>query len=32
MQTLVTNPAISREELDKLHHVYHNLIRQYSQV
>jgi PKHD-type hydroxylase len=32
IQTLVTNPAISREELDRLHHVYHNLIRQHSQV
>jgi PKHD-type hydroxylase len=32
IQTLVNNPAISREELDRLHHVYHNLIRQHSQV
>ena len=32
IQTLVNNPAVSREELDRLHHVYHNLIRQHSQV
>lgn len=32
IQTLVNNPAIGREELDRLHHVYHNLIRQHSQV
>ncbi|WP_293749102.1 Fe2+-dependent dioxygenase [uncultured Paraglaciecola sp.] len=32
IQTLVNNPAIRREELDRLHHVYHNLIRQHSQV
>jgi PKHD-type hydroxylase len=32
IQTLVNNPAISRQEVDKLHHVYHNLIRQNSQV
>jgi PKHD-type hydroxylase len=32
IQTLVNNPAICREELDRLHHVYHNLIRQHSQV
>ena len=32
IQDLLANPAISREELDRLHHVYHNLIRQQSQV
>ena len=32
IQALLTNPAIEREELDRLHHVYHNLIRQQSQV
>lgn len=28
IQTLQQNPNIEREELDRLHHVYHNLIRQ----
>lgn len=32
IQTLLTNPAINRDELDRLHHVYHNLIRQQSQL
>jgi PKHD-type hydroxylase len=32
IQGLLENPAISRDELDRLHHVYHNLIRQQSQV
>jgi PKHD-type hydroxylase len=32
IQALLTNPAIARDELDRLHHVYHNLIRQQSQV
>ncbi|MGJ8674702.1 MAG: Fe2+-dependent dioxygenase [Pseudoalteromonas sp.] len=32
IQGLLANPAVNREELDRLHHVYHNLIRQQSQV
>lgn len=32
IQTLLQNPHIDREELDRLHHVYHNLIRQNTQV
>lgn len=32
IQTLGQNPNIDREELDRLHHVYHNLIRQNTQV
>ncbi|MGJ8693026.1 MAG: Fe2+-dependent dioxygenase [Thalassotalea sp.] len=32
IQALLLNPAIGRDELDRLHHVYHNLIRQQSQV
>lgn len=32
IQALLSNPNIAREELDRLHHVYHNLIRQHSQV
>jgi len=32
IQSLLQNPAIDRSELDRLHHVYHNLIRQSSQV
>jgi PKHD-type hydroxylase len=32
IQTLLQNPNIDREELDRLHHVYHNLIRQNTQV
>jgi PKHD-type hydroxylase len=32
IQALLANPAVTREELDRLHHVYHNLIRQQSQV
>lgn len=32
IQTLLQNPHIEREELDRLHHVYHNLIRQHTQV
>ena len=32
IQNLLTNPAIARDELDRLHQVYHNLIRQQSQV
>jgi PKHD-type hydroxylase len=32
IQNLLQNPAIKREELDRLHHVYHNLIRQNTQV
>ncbi len=32
IQGLLANPAVTREELDQLHHVYHNLIRQQSQV
>ncbi|MBF7074847.1 Fe2+-dependent dioxygenase [Glaciecola sp. MH2013] len=32
IQALLQNPSIAREELDRLHHVYHNLIRQASQV
>lgn len=32
IQDLLANPAVTREELDRLHHVYHNLIRQQSQV
>ncbi|WP_339724527.1 Fe2+-dependent dioxygenase [uncultured Paraglaciecola sp.] len=32
IQTLLSNPDIERQELDRLHHVYHNLIRQHTQV
>lgn len=32
IQTLIQNPNIERHELDRLHHVYHNLIRQNTQV
>lgn len=32
IQTLLQNPHIERDELDRLHHVYHNLIRQNTQV
>jgi PKHD-type hydroxylase len=32
IQALLPNPAIAREQLDRLHHVYHNLIRQYAAV
>ncbi|MGB3724457.1 MAG: Fe2+-dependent dioxygenase [Glaciecola sp.] len=32
IQTLVSNPNVDRTELDRLHHVYHNLIRQHSQI
>lgn len=32
IQSLMQNDAISREELDRLHHVYHNLIRQQAQL
>jgi PKHD-type hydroxylase len=32
IQTLLKNPNIERQELDRLHHVYHNLIRQHTQV
>ena len=32
IQSLVTNAAVDRAELDRLHHIYHNLIRQYAQV
>lgn len=32
IQTLLQNPHIDREELDRLHHIYHNLIRQNTQV
>lgn len=32
IQTLLKNPNIDRQELDRLHHVYHNLIRQHTQV
>lgn len=32
IQALSTNPAMDRQELDRLHHVYHNLIRQQSQL
>jgi PKHD-type hydroxylase len=32
IQTLSDNPSINRKELDNLHNVYHNLIRQFSQV
>ncbi|MFW8591974.1 Fe2+-dependent dioxygenase [Glaciecola sp. 2405UD65-10] len=32
IQALLQNPSIQRDELDRLHHVYHNLIRQSSQV
>jgi PKHD-type hydroxylase len=32
IQTLLQNPHIDRDELDRLHHVYHNLIRQNTQV
>jgi PKHD-type hydroxylase len=32
IQALLQNPNIDRQELDRLHHVYHNLIRQHSQV
>ena len=30
IQALLTNSAIARDKLDRLHHVYHNLIRQNS--
>lgn len=32
IQALQQNSAVDRAELDRLHHVYHNLIRQHSQV
>ena len=32
IQTLLKNPNIERQELDRLHHIYHNLIRQHTQV
>uniref|UniRef100_A0A486XX96 Iron-uptake factor PiuC n=1 Tax=Rheinheimera sp. BAL341 TaxID=1708203 RepID=A0A486XX96_9GAMM len=32
IQSLMQYEAISREELDRLHHVYHNLIRQQAQL
>lgn len=32
IQGLLANPAVTRVELDQLHHVYHNLIRQQSLV
>jgi PKHD-type hydroxylase len=32
IQVLLRNPSIERDELDRLHNVYHNLIRQQSQV
>lgn len=32
IQNLLTNTAVNRKELDSLHRVYHNLIRQHSQV
>ena len=32
IQSLMQNEAISRDELDRLHHVYHNLIRQHARV
>lgn len=32
IQSLLNNPHIGRNELDRLHHVYHNLIRQHAQV
>lgn len=32
IQALLQNPSVQRDELDRLHHVYHNLIRQSSQV
>jgi PKHD-type hydroxylase len=32
IQALLKNPKIERQELDRLHHVYHNLIRQNTQV
>lgn len=30
IQALVHNPTINRAQLDQLHHVYHNLVRQHS--
>jgi PKHD-type hydroxylase len=32
IQSLVNNQHIERAEIDQLHHVYHNLIRQFSAV
>jgi PKHD-type hydroxylase len=32
IQTLLQNPHIERGELDRLHHIYHNLIRQNTQI
>lgn len=32
IQSLSTNQHLQRDELDRLHHVYHNLIRQHAQV
>jgi PKHD-type hydroxylase len=32
IQSLTQNQAVSRQELDRLHQVYHNLIRQYAQL
>lgn len=32
IQSLLSNPNIDRAQLDSLHHVYHNLIRQHSQM
>lgn len=32
IQSLVQNPNVERTQLDSLHHVYHNLIRQQSQL
>ena len=32
IQQLLTNDSISREQLDSLHHVYHNLVRKHAQV
>nr|WP_255604597.1 Fe2+-dependent dioxygenase [Rheinheimera maricola] len=32
IQSLMHNDAVARDELDRLHHVYHNLIRQHAEV
>ncbi|WP_161601930.1 hypothetical protein [Paraglaciecola psychrophila] len=32
IQTLLQNPHVKREKLDRLHHIYHNLIRQNTQI
>ena len=30
IQSLIVSGTASRDELDRLHHVYHNLIRQFT--